>query len=285
MLASIVFCSIKGIDENAIKRLSEESTKKMECIICWKSLLDGEKEANNTLYLTACPGSKQHIFHANCFAGLCVNTADGKISCPVCHTDWRGLLCQILTSHQDGKLTEPLRTKMLERMSEVSRPRLELFFDRINFTIDDYESMAKSLAGTQYMRVKDAATNRATIGLFEHKGLYECLVSKKINHMPTEEYERLLIRYICSGFELELKNIFKNLLQGEYLNDRKKRAFAKKFVEILVSAPHDIILSVDYAYELISALLEHKMTDSAKFVLENTDIVHTMSVRNKFIEG
>lgn len=280
LLVSIAFCSIKGISEDTIKRLKEESGEKTRCTVCHLYLLDGEKEANGTLLLTVgCPNdNEEHISHTKCFANLCVTKFDGKILCPECHKDCGGAVLQALVNYQDNKLIEPLRMKMLERMNTIPGPKLERFFDRMNFTIDDYRTMAESIVGTQYEQVDDAVANRITNGLFNYKSLYEHLVSEKIDHISTEEYKRLLIRYICSSSGRRLTHIFKRLLEREYLNEKEKYVNAKNFVEILVTTPNNIELSASDACNLLSDLLRHGMADSAKFVLENTDIVHAMDI-------
>lgn len=279
LLIGIAFCSIRGISRADIQWLNAgTNAKEAHCIKCQDILLGGEKEEDGVSFLTACPSGERHMFHTECFAELCVDMKGGRMQCPECGRDCKALVRQALVNCQDDELMELLRAKMLERMCAIPSKDLGLFFDYMGLMHYECSSIAGSLVGTKYSQIRGAIANYTAVGLFDPESLCEYLVSTDVNYIPAETYEMALIRYICGGSEWQILKALERLLQREYTGEEEKRANAKKFIEVFVSTPRNITLSANTAYELLHALLEHKMTDSVKLMVENTVIVHTMSI-------
>lgn len=198
--------------------------------------------------------------------------------CPSCNRDSKCIVYQALLNYRGNEAAETLRAKMLECMAMASPKDLELFFDSMGFTCYECNSIASSLTDHWYSLIKDMAKSYATIELNEHADIYEFLISEDINYIPPKIYETLVIRYICSDSPLQSLNVLRRLLKRKYPSEEERRANARKFVEAFVSTTRDVKLFRNDAYELLHLLLENMMADSAKFILENTDIVYKMSI-------
>lgn len=204
-----------------------------------------------------------------------------QMKCPDCFKDCRPILRQALASCQDEDEAGSFRAKMLEWMNAIPKEDLDEFLDRMSFMSDEYESMDKNFANTQFEQVKNAIASRIADTTHDNGALYEYLISEHITNIPFDTYITALTKYVVDNASIaQLLNILRRLLERKYASNKERHASINYFVDALVLLPAQ--LPTNSVYSLVVELLEHKMVYSADTMLLNTRAVHSMKMWQVF---